>query len=356
MSFLQSLAKNKWWLLAVATLVLFGYIALKPSTSDDSTQITSLDQDYELKYVYGNKDSSELLLRVPIKGVILNEDSDVTSFWDQLSGGVTYGYSVKEQLIRTAEDERIKGVILDIDSPGGTITGSKAISDGVLYYRQKTGKPVYAYAVQAASGGYWSAVSADKIIADHGSIVGSIGVIMGQLKQYDEVVQEGSILGGVTTRQPIKTVTLSAGGSKDIGNPYRALTAEEQQHLQVLLDNEYEVFVNFVAERRGIPADIIRTAIRAHFYEPNRAILLKLIDEINTREAAMNQLAQRAELSESDFQVVEERESLGFLDTLLSASTGMKAPEANSWAALNSLMSFQPLVLHDPDGRIINSF
>jgi protease-4 len=123
------------------------------------------------------------LLSIQVSGMIIGSEQDSAGGF---SADYTSGYSVKEKLLAAAEDDTISGVVLEVNSPGGTIYGARAIADGVTGYKEKTGKPVYTYVEgQAASGGYWAAAATDEIIADYGSDIGSIGVIMGPFQYYD---------------------------------------------------------------------------------------------------------------------------------------------------------------------------
>lgn len=274
-------------------------------------------------HVFGNEMSFNKLLSIKVDGIIEGESgSDDAGGLFALSG-MTYGYDVKSQLYAAAKEEDVQGVVLEINSPGGTIYGSQAIADGVKYYRETTKKPVFAHVSGvAASGGYWAAVAADRVIADHGSIMGSIGVIMGPFKYYDGVISEdgGLFMGGVMTQNGIESTTLTAGKSKDIGDPTRRLTQEEIAVLQQGLNNEYDTFIQHVSMRRNIQPDVVRNQIKALVYDNKTAQQLRLIDQTGSREDAYYQLAKAAKLEGDDFAVVREETELGFLDSLLSAS------------------------------------
>src|SRR5690606_18222954 len=124
--------------------------------------------------------------------------------WDV--AGMTYGYRIQQALEAAAKDDGIKGVLLEVDTPGGTIFGSQAIYEGIVRYREKTGRPVIAHVEGlAASGGVWAMVGADEIYADFGTSIGSIGVIGPMLTFYDRPTAfDGGLLGGgVTTERGI---------------------------------------------------------------------------------------------------------------------------------------------------------
>lgn len=298
------------------------------------------------KYVYGKEYSNNKILSIKINGPIYSQSEvEQDPLYSLFGTGITNGDAVKKELHRAAGDNSIKAIVLDINSPGGMINASTAIADGVKYYQEKTKKPVYAYiSGLGASGSYWVAASTDKIFADNGSLVGSIGVILGSIPYYNEPVS----LGDITTRQPIKVTTLSAGKYKDVGNPFREITADEKQMLQAGLDYEYNLFVDYVAARRNIEASKIRNVIGAGIYSNGQAKEFNLIDGIMTREETYMQLAKRAGLQADDFQVIEQELNTGFLASLLGASVHITNPQAKAQfnkTLCNAFMG-KPLAYH----------
>jgi len=286
----------------VATfLIAGGFIAGVIGSAGNSEPIESFET------IYG--EGQKKLLSIPIEGVIVGTDNS-SDGWGATNSGQTFGYSVKDQLYRAADNKDIKGVILEVDSPGGTIYGAHAITDGVKYYREKTKNPVYAViSGTGASGAYWAATSADKIFIDYGSGVGSIGVIMGPFEYYDKVTAvDGGILGGgVVTQNGIQSLTITAGKSKDLGNPYRKLTDVEIAALQKTVNNEYDGFVSYVSGRRDIPEATIREQIGAMEYDPKSAVELKLVDAIGSRHDAYNALAEAGKIKKDDFSIVRQK-------------------------------------------------
>lgn len=274
------------------------------------------------KYVYGKELSKNKILTIPITGVIygdMDTDGGGSGFFEDTSN--TYGYDVKRLLRQAAKDSSIKAVVLEINSPGGTIYGSQAIADAISAYKESTKKPVYAHVTgMAASGAYWAAVGADKIVADLGSIVGSIGVINGGFMVYNNpIALDGGLLGGgVTTKDGIESYYITSGKGKDLGNPYRKPTEEELQVLQTGAENNYKLFVKRVSDRRGIDEEVIRNTIGAYIYDNESAIERKLLDMTGSREFSYAQLAKEANLG-TDYQVVSGKERRSKLEALLEA-------------------------------------
>lgn len=317
--FVESLVKRivtfgVMWVVVIAfilsTLVAIGVLFGSSEPEPDTT----------FSYIYG--DGYNELLSIPITGVIVGSEEEAASigFFD---AEPSVGYTIKQQLYAATYDDNINGVILEINSPGGTIYGSRAIADGVAYYREQTGNPVYAFiSGVGASGAYWAASSADKIIADYGSDIGSIGVIMGPFQYYDQLIaqDDGILSGGVVTQKGIESVVFTAGKSKDVGSPYRRLTAEEVASLQQSVNNEYDNFVAYVSKQRKIPEATLRSTIGAMAYDNKTALNHKLIDQTANKEDAYEQLAKAAGI-EDDFTVLREERIPGFLQSLLEAAT-----------------------------------
>lgn len=285
--------------------------------SDQSTNTEKGADNQTYTYIYGKKTSENKLLAIYIDQPILSSAQDynddlVTAL---LVGQYTFGYKVKDELIRAADDPAIKGVVLYINSPGGTIVGARAIADGVAYYRETTHKPVYAYVQDmAASGAYWAAVSADKVYAEQGSLVGSIGVIMGPFEYYDKLVS----IGGVSAANGIEINYITAGQYKDLGNPTRKLTTEELKILQEGINIEYNRFVSYVAARRSIPEDTIKKDVKALVYGADESMRYGLIDAVGNRDEVFQAVAEKAGVG-GDYKVIKLGKSTSLFGSLLSS-------------------------------------
>lgn len=218
-----------------------------------------------------------------------------TSGTDGLSlQAMTYGYEVAATL-DAMEKNDAAGVLLLIDTPGGTITGSRAIADAVQRYKQRTGNKVIAFVEgTAASGGMMAMAAADEIISDYGTLIGSIGVVFGPITEYKDVVgTSGTILTeGVTTTGGITQEYLSAGEGKDLGNPFREMTDKERAVLMDSINAEYDSFVSWIHTSRDIPEDTIREEIGAYVYGPAAAKKLGLIDQVMGRDDAFAYAAE----------------------------------------------------------------
>lgn len=251
------------------------------------------------QFVEGDESADRALLALGVTGPILGTPSDGQPLSAFLGSGVTYGYAIAEELRAAAERDDIDGVLLRFATPGGTIFGSQAIHDGVSAYREQTGNPVVAFVEGlSASGGVWAMAGADAIYADHGSMIGSIGVIGGVFRFYDKptAIGGGLLGGGITTEQGIEFRFITAGRGKDYGNPFRRPSAEELAVAQQGVDNEYANFVRHVAATRNLDESVIRDRLGALIYDNATAQEVGLIDGTRSRSEAIEELAKLADV------------------------------------------------------------
>jgi protease IV len=194
-----------------------------------------------------------------------------------------------ESIIRTLgeyrDDPAVRAVVLRIDSPGGVVAPTQEIFTAVRRLRE-TKKPVVAsLGSVAASGGYYVAVSADRIFASPGTLTGSIGVVM-QLANVE----------GLLKKVGVEYVVVKAGAYKDVGNFARAMTPEERKILQSLLDDVYDQFISAVAEGRGLEPQVVRAFAEGRIYSGRQAHGLKMVDDLGGLEDAIEAAAKMAGL------------------------------------------------------------
>lgn len=292
---------------------------------------------------------AQTVLAIPIEGVIQADGGDGFALTAS-----TYGYEIARTLDGLTADDAA-GVVLLMNTPGGTINGSRAIADAVERYQSRTGKKVAAY-VQgiSASGGMYAMAGADRIIADHGTLVGSIGVIFGPLVRYRDVVGvSGSILEpGVSTTGGITQEYLTQGKGKDFGNPFRDLSAEERKVMTDGMANEYRAFVDWVSKHRGIPAQTIVDDLGAYIYDPKTAIAKKLIDAQLGPDEAFRDTVQLMGLDAATARVAKRTPPSPF-EQLLGASSRVygyqaAAPTGAKASSILCTGAPQPLLWHGP--------
>lgn len=276
--------------------------------------------------VWGQDDAEHTLRAIDVRGPIM-------AGGDQGLGltQATYGYEVADAIDKIGKDD-VDGLVLRMDTPGGTINGARAIGDAVTRYQQRTGHKVVAVVEgMSASGGMFAMAPANKIIADHGTLTGSIGVISGPFQQYKDVkaIDGGLLGGGVTTTGGITSEYISQGKGKDFGNPWRAMTAEERAVWTQGIATEYTGFVDWVAKYRKIPAATIRNDLGAHIFDPETAKKKGLVDAVMGRDEAYREAARTSGLDPAKTRI-EAAAAPSFMDSLLSsqARTYGQAPAA----------------------------
>src|SRR5499426_3609731 len=164
----------------------------------------------------------------------------------EIEGIIVDGSSAVRELREHTENPAVKAVVLRVNSPGGVVAPTQEIFAAIQRVR-KSGKPVIAsFGAVAASGGYYVATAADRIYANPGTLTGSIGVVM-QMANVE----------GLLKKVGVDYVVVKSGRFKDVGNMSRAMTPEERQILQTLLDDVYDQFVGAVADGRKLDRDTV---------------------------------------------------------------------------------------------------
>ena len=217
---------------------------------------------------------------------------------------------VREQLDLARDDAEVKGVLLRIDSPGGTVTASDILYREVLRFKEETKRPVVAVCMGVcASGGYYVAMAADRVLAHPTTVTGSIGVIF-----------SGLSLAGLMEKLGVEDQTLTSGAFKDAGTPLRRMNAAERAQLQSVIDDLYGRFLEVV--EKGRPAldcrDDPRASPTAASTAPRQAKDAGLVDEIGYLPDAVDELKRRAGLDEA--RVVTYHRSEECRENLYSAS------------------------------------
>jgi protease-4 len=211
-----------------------------------------------------------------------------------------------EQLRKFADDDSIKAIIIHVNSPGGGVAASEEIYRQVKRIRdQKKKYIVSSIQTVGASGAYYVSSATNKIYADSGSVVGSIGVIA-------EWVNYGDLMRWAK----LKPEVLKVGEFKDTGDPTRELTPAERQYMQGLINNMYGQFVNAVAEGRHAKVDEIKPIADGRVWTGEQALGMHLIDQIADFRAAVLDTAKSVKISGEPTLVHPERERKSLLDLL----------------------------------------
>jgi len=184
----------------------------------------------------------------------------------ELTGMLESGKEIVEELYKQASDDKVKGIVLRINSPGGAVAPSQDIYGAVMKLKKK--KPIVAsMGALAASGGLYSAIGASKVYAQPGTLTGSIGVIM-QLPNFTKIAEKIGF----------EMVTVKSGKFKDVGNSFREMTEEDRAFLEETIQRVHTDFVKAVAEGRNLSEQEVRTFADGRVIIGSQAKELKLID------------------------------------------------------------------------------
>jgi protease-4 len=224
----------------------------------------------------------------------------------EVYGSIYESEDIIRQLKKWGESESIKAIILHIDSPGGAVAPSQEIYNEILRVRDEEGKIVVASTFNvAASGGYMVACAADKIMANPGTITGSIGVIL----QYPTA-------GGLFEKIGIKYETIKAGELKDVGALDRQMTKKEREMLTAMVMDTYEQFVDIVSESRMMERDYVYSLADGSVFSGFQAYQIGLVDTVGGFEDAVRLTAELAEISGEPEIVKAYKPQKGFFDFL----------------------------------------
>ncbi len=211
---------------------------------------------------------------ISLTGMIA-DDSDNESIFDFTTGGSP---SKALKLLKKAlKDDKIKAVVLKINSPGGTVSMSQTLAKKVGQLVKKDKLVVVSMGDIAASGGYYIASAANRIFAEPGTLTGSIGVIM-DLMNFT----------GISQKLGISANVIKSGPYKDIGSPFRPMTPAEHNILQGIVDDSYNQFVQAVALGRNMPTDKVKLLANGSIYTGKQALQNHLIDEIGDCDDAID--------------------------------------------------------------------
>jgi protease-4 len=248
---------------------------------------------------------------------------------------------IVEQLDQFSKDDSIKAVVLRINSPGGSVAPSQEIYEAVLQVKKKK-KVVASMGAVAASGGYMIACAADRIVANPGTITGSISAIM-HFANVEELLKKIGL----------KTTAIKSGKYKDIGSPAREMTQEEKALIQELVDDIYDQFLDMVAQNRKIAKEDLRKIADGRVFSGRQAKKLGLVDDIGDMGYALDLAGKMSGIEGKPDVAYPKKKGLKFWDYVLgdmmNAIEG-KIMEKNRSLTLNGVhYLFIPLMTHAED-------
>lgn len=279
--------------------------------------------NYSLEKVERGKGRASILM-IPVHGVITSGE-----------GAAPPAIAMLRQLRTEGVPSGIKVVILHLDSPGGDVTTSDVLAHEVRLCREKGYKFVAFCSDTAASGAYYIAAGADRIVARPTSIVGSIGVIM---MHFDAQKL-------LTERLGVRDESVVSGPYKEVPSFFRPMTAEERAYLQNIVDALYTRFVKTVADGRRMKEADVRKVADGRVFTAEQAKALGLVDAIGQREEA---IAEARKLAGEDAGVLYYRREPGFFERLMSGQAQASPIPREAQTLMKLALASRPLYLWRP--------
>ncbi len=233
-------------------------------------------------------------------------------------------------LKRFSENPLVKAIVLRIDSPGGGVVPSQEIHDAVKRVKNKSNKAIIAsMGTVAASGGYYIAAATDRIIANPGTLTGSIGVIM-----------EMANVEGLLKKIGVEGVVIKSGRYKDVGSPLRKMNEEERKLMQSVMDDVHQQFIQAVAEGRSLEISEVQPLADGRIFTGRQAKEARLVDELGDLDDAIRLAADIVGI-EGEPKVLEPRRRFSIRELLESRLTSLFPKlELQAGVSLKYLMAF----------------
>ena len=238
-----------------------------------------------VQFVEGDEASEDEILLVRIRGVIHETDDDESN---PFKAGKDMIEELKKDLEAARKRKAVKAILLEINSPGGEVTASDVIYHQINKLREQTGKPVVALiGTMGASGAYYVACAADRILAHPTSLIGSIGVLMQALNVQQLAEKVG-----------LKAITLKSDKTpmKDVLSPFKELSEEEKTMLMQIINGIYDRFIDIVAASRKLEREAVIKLADGGIYTAQKAKDNGLVDAIGYREEAMEEACKLAKI------------------------------------------------------------
>ncbi|HVN22673.1 MAG TPA: signal peptide peptidase SppA [Syntrophorhabdales bacterium] len=303
-------------LILVSLVIATGFVAsgcggLKVTIGPDSKEPLK-------EYTLEGKERGKVLI-IPVRGFL--SDAPGKSLLGERPGTVQ---EVVAQLRKAEKDDEIKAVLLEVNSPGGSITASDILYHEIMAFKERTKAKIVAGLMDVAtSGGYYISLPADRIVAHPTTITGSVGVIFVNPKVM-----------GLMDKLGVAVEVNKSGKEKDIGSPFRPSTPEEQKIFQELIDRMAKRFLDLVAKHRMMDQTLLSSVSTARIYSAEEALRLKLVDRVGYMSDAIAEAKDMSGLSK-DARVVVYRRTKYANDTYYNTSTTLFNGQSPSLIDLN---------------------
>ncbi len=349
LNFIKYIGKNIWSLIkftiskmytvSIVTLAIILPILILsiPTTpTSDGEMIASDTSTLEFSYYSGEKESEDKIARIDISGIILKEslNNDPFSFLNEQAVDAN---RIKKTLKKLADENEVKAVLLNLDTPGGDPEGAKLITEGILYFKEKTQKPVYGYINSiSTSAGAWISAPLDMIIAKDYALVANVGISAGKIVKAPSITKYvgGEFIG--ESKEEVKIIEMYRGKYKRFENPLNPTDDEIKNVYGDLLDGMYDEFINHMATYRKIDQTVLRDEIGAKVLFAKDALEYKFVDELGNEEFALDTFSKKIN-SSSDVIILDTNLSSEF--GLLESLFGMTKSYVNTKLGNNTIQS-----------------
>lgn len=230
----------------------------------------------------------------------------------QITGQIESSESIVRQIRHWSSQGNVAAIVVRLDSPGGGVAASQEIFEEIGKAREKGKKVVASMGSVAASGAYYIACAVDTVVANPGTLTGSIGVIL-----------QFPVFEGLMDKVGVRLETIRSGEFKDVGNPGRSITPREEEMLQSVIDNTFDQFVDVVAEGRRMSRDSVLTFATGAIFTGEQALDLGMVDVLGNYQDAIDLAATMCGLDPDPRTVrTTTRKRVGLWD-LLGSSLGL---------------------------------
>ena len=282
--------------LGISVMANFGLATMASGVVADQLPLTE-------KHVSG--EGTDKIALITIEGVIM--DVDAGSIFGKDKRLVD---EFRKELKAAEDDPFVKAVVLRINSPGGAVSTSDQMWNLLKQFRERSNKPVVvSMGGVCASGGYYIAAAADRLVAEPTTITGSIGVIMATFN-----------MSGISGQFGFRQVVIKSGANKDLLNPFQEINEEHIQIVQSTIDSMYNRFLAVITEGRedvGLAGEHLRDVADGRIYTAEQALANKLVDVIGYRDEAIAQAQKLAKIDSA--RVIRYKSAPGLLDMLAGA-------------------------------------
>ncbi|ERN52426.1 signal peptide peptidase SppA [Alkalihalophilus marmarensis] len=318
------MSRKRWLALIAALMLVVAAVGVNVATSQagaDLDRMFGSEHGWAERVIEQGDDFGNSIVVLELNGVI-QDTGDAVSIFD------AQGYrhqAFLSQIEHAAKDSSVQGLIIRVNTPGGGVVESAEIHEKIVEVQEEYNKPVYiSMGSMAASGGYYIAAPADKIVASPQTITGSLGVIMESINIAELAENYG-----------IKFNTIKSGEYKDIMSATREMTEGDRAILQSLIDESYDEFVRIISEGRNMSENEVRQLADGRIYTGNQALEIDLVDELGSLD---DTIAMMREDLGANYSVIKYEADTG-LYSLFSMTAAKMLSSNNELASIEQLIT-----------------